>query len=111
VIFSFTTDVSSPALNFQFDGDVFCFFSLANTVVCPSGKELNCLLSTLRLKRPVLVLNSPLTELPAINLVKRWDSGENWIWIAPRGMSHIADLYPHNSLEFVPFKSFLMSSK
>ena len=94
-----------------FDGDIFCFFSTENAVLCAKDSALNCLLSTLRLKKPVLLLRVPLTVLPEIDTSKRWDSGDDWVWIAPRAHSHLADNYPHHSLDFVPIKTFLTISK
>ena len=107
MIFSFSSTTLHPALKFTFEGDIFCFFLVSGAVLCSKEFGLNCLLSTLRLKKPVLLLSAPRAALPEINTSKRWDLGEDWVWIAPRAHSHLSDNYPDLGLDFVPIKTFL----
>ena len=111
MIFSFSSQNDYSSIEFPFDGDIFCFFPVKGAALCPEELGLNCLLSTLRLKRPVLILNTPLQVVPKIDTSKRWDLGQDWIWIAPRGHSHFADNYPQLSLSFVLIKIFLVTPK
>ncbi len=103
-----THDVKIPELE---NTDVICFFSHPHSVKSDSDLWLEILLSSLKMKRSVLVLDSGFQELPRIDFSQRWQFGEACLWIAPRAHSVILEAYPQKKTSFENLRVFLSKSK
>jgi hypothetical protein len=91
--------------------DIFCFFSVGHAVNVPADLWFQAICSSLRLKREVFLLEAQIQNFPTWNARARWDSGENWSWLAPRALSVISRAYQETPMDFQYFKLFLKNSK
>lgn len=91
--------------------DVFSFFSVANAVSCPPELWFECVCSSLKNKHSVLILETPLAQFPQPDFSKRWQTGDNWSWLSPRGLSVFTDAYTNKPVKYEDFKIFLSNSK
>ena len=91
--------------------DIFCFFSASHAVNVPAELWFQAMCSSLRMKREVLLLEASIDHFPSWNGRARWDSGDNWSWLAPRALSVITMAYQESSMDFQYFKLFLKNAK
>ena len=91
--------------------DIICFFSSENAVETHEKFWFEILLSSLKMKRFVLVLRADFKELPQLDFSQRWQIGEAWMWVAPRAYSVLSETYPDRSLSFENLSAFLKTSK
>lgn len=91
--------------------DVFSFFPVKNALQCPDDLWFEAISSSLKMKHSVLILETPNTPFPEWDEAKRFVVSDNWCWLAPRGLSLIAEAYRQNSMTFQQFKIFLKQSK
>lgn len=95
----------------QEDLDVFSFFPVKNAVQCSSDLWFEAISASLKMKRFVLILEIPFETFPQWETSKRFMVGDNWCWLAPRGLSLITEAYAKNPMSFQEFKTFLKHSK
>lgn len=87
MIFSLT-DNPSGRVNVEIDNtDIFCFFSSEKNVLIPSSLWLQAVCASLKMKRNVLILESPIENDSKVLKAQRWHAGENFLWLAPRSLS------------------------
>ncbi len=111
MIFSFTKNSETYEINVQDSAtDVCCFFDAKHSVKCPADEWFWVAMTSLKLKKNVLILETNV-PWPQLDLTRRWQVGEGWLWIAPRGRSVILDTYKNISPNIVSLRAFLTSSK
>ncbi len=98
-------------ISYQKDLDVFSLFHVKNALQCPDDLWFEAITSSLKLKHSVLILEEEILYLPRWDPAKRFDSSDNWSWLAPRGLSLISEAYRKKSRTFQEFKIHLKSSK
>lgn len=98
-------------ISYQKDLDVFSLFPVKNALQCPDDLWFEAITSSLKLKHSVLILEEEMPYLPQWDPAKRFDSSDNWSWLAPRGLSLISEAYRKKSQTFQEFKIHLKSSK
>ena len=87
------------------------FFRMDHAISCPSQNWFLCLTAALKQKQSVLILEEPSENLPVWDSKQRWDSGDNWCWLAPRSLGELTKVYPAYRVDYSEFKSSLMNSK
>jgi hypothetical protein len=68
-------------------------------------------MSSLKLKKNVLLLEAPLEVAPALDLSKRWIVGESWVWLAPRSSRVLLEAPLQIRDSYQDFKNLLSTSK
>ncbi len=112
MIISFSSSVPSREIVFSVeDTDVFTFFSSENSIFMPEEKWVHAVAASLKLKRNVLVLESYREEVPALDMTARWQAGEDFLRIAPRGLSVLLEASHEFSGSYGLVKSFFINSK
>lgn len=101
----------SLEINHKDSLDVISLFPLKNAVTFPQELWFQVLSSSLRMKHEVLILEEPLDHFPSWDKARRWATGDNWCWLAPRSLSVITEAYHKNPLSFREFKALLTNSK
>lgn len=91
--------------------DVISLFPLKHAVTFPQELWFQVLSASLRSKHEVLILERPLTQFPSWDKKKRWDTGDNWCWLAPRSLRIITEAYLKSSSSYEEFKTLLKNSK
>ena len=87
MIFSLA-DYPSARVNVEIDNtDIFCLFSTEKSVHVTSTLWLQAISASLKMKRNVLLLESPIESDSQILKAQRWHAGENFLWLAPRSLS------------------------
>ncbi len=111
MIFSFPGK-NSPKIDFEIlQTDIFCLFASENTIKLPSEAWLNSIVSSLKMKTNVLVLEEYLEQSPELNITQRWQAGAHFLWLAPRSLSVLLEA-PHDiSNSYDSLKNFLKSRK
>ena len=111
MIFSFIGK-NSPKIDFEIpQTDIFCLFASENTINLPSEAWLNSIVSSLKMKKNVLVIEGYIEHSPVINITQRWQVGANFLWLAPRSLSVLLEA-PHDiSNSYDSLKNYLKSSK
>lgn len=102
---SFEVDFSSDTT------DLFCFFHSQNSVKVPQEFWLQAVVSSLKLKKNVLILETPIGPLPLLNSTARWEVGESYLWLAPRSLSVLLEAASQKSMTYNLLKSRLSLSK
>jgi hypothetical protein len=102
---SFEVDFSSDTT------DLFCFFHSQNSIKVPQEFWLKAVTSSLKLKKNVLILESPITSLPLPTTTARWEVGENYLWLAPRSLSVLLEASNDKSITYDLLKFRLSKSK
>ena len=111
MIFCFS-ESSSADVEFSSDGtDIFCFFHSQKSIHIPEEFWLKAVVSSLKLKKNVLILESPLIELPLLNSTARWQVADNFLWLAPRSLSVLLEAAIEKSITYDLLKTRLSSSK
>ena len=93
------------------DFDIVCFFRVENAVQADSTLWWKILTGSLRGKRAVLILDSEISSLPAMDKTQRWQVGDNWCWLTSRSLSVISAAYSDFPMNFRELKSFLTNYK
>jgi hypothetical protein len=111
MIFSFSAE-SSGKINFEIDNtDIFCFFHSENAVSVPGELWLLAIASSLKMKKNVLILEEELALSPAINSTQRWQAGDHFLWVAPRGLSVLLEADHAISGSYQSMKTYLTTFK
>lgn len=111
MIFSFD-QLPKAAIHFSLEKtDIFCFFHSENAIIVPRNRWVIAVAATLRAKKNVLLLESPRELAPIINESQRWQVGEDYLWIAPRGLSVLIKAAGENSDSYTAIKFQLSNSK
>ena len=106
--------VDRPDLNVSFemaDTDIFCFFHSQNSIVVPAQEWSLAVATSLKMKKNVLLLESPLKQPLSINFSQRWCSGEGFLWLAPRALSVFLEAADEFSASYPSIKAFLSTPK
>jgi hypothetical protein len=90
--------------------DIYSFFEVNHSISCPSELWFECVCSSLKRKHAVLILENPVS-IPVIDSTRRWQTGDNWSWLAPRSLSVVLEAYGDKFLNYQDFKNFLTLSK
>ena len=111
MIFSFPGK-STHKIDFEIlQTDIFCLFANEETIKLPSGIWLNAVVSSLKMKTNVLILEQHLAHPPVLNITQRWQVGAHFLWLAPRSLSVLLEA-PHDiSSSYDSLKNFLQSRK
>lgn len=111
MIFSFSNS-SFQKINFELKNtDIFCFFHSENAVTVPADIWLHAIVSSLKMKKNVLVLEDNLELVPSINPSQRWVIGSNFLWLAPRSTSVLFKATDSTSGTYGDVKAFLSNFK
>jgi hypothetical protein len=106
------SESSSAEVEFSFDGtDIFCFFHSQKGIRIPEELWLKAVVSSLKLKKNVLILESPLIGPPALNTTARWQVAENFLWLAPRSLSVLLEAAIEKSITYDLLKTRLSTFK
>ena len=91
--------------------DIFCFFHSKNAVFFPRDCWVTAVAASLKMQKNVLLLESHREQAPVVNLSQRWEVGENYLWIAPRGLSVLIKAANENSASYPDIKIHLGTFK
>lgn len=111
MIFSLANTPNEVTLPILENTDVICFFSHGKGVKVHSEFWFEILLTSLKMKRSVLILTGDFKELSAIDFSQRWQIGEASLWFAPRAHSVLLATYPDKRPFYQNLISFLEKSK
>jgi hypothetical protein len=111
MIFSFPGK-STHKIDFEIlQTDIFCLFANEDTIKLPSDIWLSAVVSSLKMKTNVLILEQHLAHPPVLNITQRWQVGAHFLWLAPRSLSVLLEA-PHDiSNSYGSLKNFLQSRK
>lgn len=111
MIFSFS-DSLEKEVDFNINQtDIFCFFHSENSVSLPDKYWLQAIASSLKLKKNVLILESHFTQIPLIDTTRRWQVGDEFLWLAPRSLSVLLEAHKVIPVTYKAMKGLLKSSK
>lgn len=111
MIFSLSNQTPTDlALSLE-NADIYCFFSAAKSVVLPATYWHLAVSTSLRMKREVLLLEEPMTQLPELDRTQRWQVGEKFLWLAPRALSVFLMAPNEISVSYDSIKKILLLSK
>jgi hypothetical protein len=91
--------------------DVYSFFNVKNTIQCPQDLWLESLLSSLRRKHQILILEEPMDGRPRWDARLRWQVDEQWIWLSSRSFSFLNTFYQSKFKNYSDLKVLLRNSK
>lgn len=112
MIISLSSSGPSREILFSAEGtDIFTFFSSENSILVPKEKWIHAVAASLKLKRNVLVLESYRIQHPAVDHSLRWQAGDDFLWMAPRGLSVLLEAAHVYSSSYELIKSFISKSK
>jgi hypothetical protein len=103
--------ILSLQINYQESLDVFSFFKVEHAIICPYDLWFHCLCASLRMKHSVLLLEKSFAELPLWDSKQRWQTGDNWCWLAPRSLKAISCTYSKTPQNLHQFRNSLNLSK
>ena len=111
MIFSFSAELSGK-INFEIaNTDIFCFFQPGNAVSIPAELWILAIASSLKMKKNVLILEEELAVSPLINSAQRWQVGDQFLWVAPRGISALLKADHLISDRYQSMKAYLKNFK
>jgi hypothetical protein len=111
MIFSFSNSFEKE-INFEIDQtDIFCFFHSENAISLPEKYWLQAIASSLKMKKNVLVLERHFTHIPLVNTTRRWQVGDEFLWLAPRSLSVLLEAHKTIPVTYEAIKKLLISSK
>ena len=111
MIFSFPGK-SAQKIKFEIlQTDIFCLFVSENSVKLPSEVWLKAVVSSLKMKKNVLVLEEDLNQTPLLNTKLRWQVGPDFLWLAPRSLSVLLEAPHEISKSYDSLKNFLNTIK
>jgi len=90
--------------------DCFCFFSAPGAVEVPREAFWISVLTSLKMKKNVLILDRPLDCAPFV-LSERWVVGEHFLWLAPRSFSTIFEAILGKTMNYSDLRHFLLTHK
>lgn len=90
--------------------DIFCFFYHPDSVTVPEEELLKSILSSLRLKKNVLILEQ-FIHLNTQNFSSKWEIGDDWIWIASRSYRVLLEAMLGKEASYDAIRAFLISGK
>lgn len=105
---------NSPRGNVFFElpnTDVFCFFHSEQSVSITRELWFTSVCASLKLKNNVLILEQPFESIPELNFSLRWQTGEGFLWLAPRSFSVLFEASNQFSGSYESIKAFLSTSK
>jgi hypothetical protein len=111
VIFSLS---KSPVQTLSFEiseTDIFCFFHSANAVNVAEKFYLHAILTSLKMKKNVLILEENIPQAPSLDCSQRWQNGEKFLWLAPRSASVLLEAQEEISASYKFMKNYLTSRK
>ena len=109
MIFSFRVSPEKE-LNFSLKNtDIFCFFSVKNNIFIPEPEWNLAVSASLRLKKNILILESYMADVPAINDRQRIIGGPDFLWMAPHALSVFNKAVHDNSGSYTLIKSCLLN--
>lgn len=91
--------------------DIYSFFSVPHAISCPTELWFECVCASLKRKQSVLILERPHASLPVFDTSRRWQTSDNWSWLAPRGLSVFLEGYGDKLVKYEDFKIFLSNHK
>jgi hypothetical protein len=97
----------SLEINFKENLDVFSFFPVNHAIFCPESLWFRCVLTSLRMKHSVFILNSPLIDFPSHETNQRWIHGEDWCWLSTRSSGPLRQHFPSGPSSLQELISFL----
>lgn len=110
MIFSLSTLGQPQAVSEIVDTDIFCFFHSHHSVQVPENVLWISVLSSLKMKRNVLLLEENPVELPTLGSA-RWLVGDKFLYLAPRAGSVLFEAVFHHSMTYQSVKPYLISFK
>jgi hypothetical protein len=111
MIFSFSDSPSAIVIPPNDQHVFLCFFYHPQAIHAPMESWFTVLLTCLRQKKNVLILQDYLWEIPLINTTKAWQVGDNYLWLSPRALNLLFSTYPKISPNLVQMKLFLTTYK
>jgi hypothetical protein len=110
MIFSLSNQ-SFQKINFEMiNTDIFCFFHSENAVIIPVDIWFHAVVTSLKLKKDVLILEGNISVPPSINS-QRWLIGDEFLWLAPRSNSVLFEAVNSTSGTYTAVKAFLTCYK
>ena len=87
--------------------DIFCFFYSPNSVFVPSELWFSAVVTSLRLKQNVLILETFTEEKVELNTKLRWQVNDSSLWLAPRSLSVLLEATKEKSIGYSSLKNDL----
>lgn len=110
MIFSLS-EIKAPEVVIDIPGtDIFCFFHSKNSVSVPSDLLWITVISSLKLKKNVLILEENLPQNPPLG-TSRWLVGEKFLYLAPRATSVLLEAAVNKSMTYQSVKAYLTTFK
>lgn len=110
MIFSLSTSQATEEVAEIAETDIFCFFHSQNSVLVPSDLMWISIVSSLKLKKNVLILEENLAQMPSLG-TSRWVVGDKFLYLAPRASSVLLEASLEKSNTYQLVKAYLMSFK
>ncbi len=111
MIFSFSNS-SFQKINIEINQtDIFCFFHSENAICVPEKFLLQAVVSSLKIKKNVLIVEEHLADISALDTSSRWQVGEEFLWLAPRSLSVLLEALDDISDSYKSMKNYLSSRK
>ncbi len=106
MIFSLSEKVKAHSLPEFPETDIFCFYHSASAVKVPVEVMWTAVLSSLKLKKNVLILETNLAQIPSLG-TQRWLVGEEFLWLAPRASSVLLEATLKKTSSYPSIKAYL----
>lgn len=90
---------------------IFSTYERINCIKCPSEVWFSSILTSLKMKKSVLIYEVLTLKEPLFDSSKRWQVDESWIWISPRAYGPILKFFPHTPSSYQAFKNYLSINK
>lgn len=97
--------------SYQEKKDLICFFPVKHAIECDSNLIYEAILASLQSKHEVFLLEDSLQDLPLPNLSRRWEVGDNWVWLSARSKSTLVETFRGSPMSYCQFKDFLSQTK
>jgi len=111
MIFSFSKSFEKE-MNLEIkQTDIFCFFHRDNAISLPENFWLQAIASSLKMKKNVLILESHFTHIPLLDTSRRWQVGDEFLWLAPRSLSVLLEAHNAIPATYEEIKKLLITSK
>lgn len=101
----------SLEINHRDSLDLISFFQRENSILFPPELLFVVVVSSLRMKHEVIILETTMAEFPQWDKTRRWQVSDNWCWLAPRSLSEITRAWKQQGLSYSEIKPILMNSK
>lgn len=110
MIFSLSKSTFEYEISISNQIDIYCFFTVKNSVSLPVSALKNAILASLKLKKEVLLLRK--ADLPAeISKNLQWDGDDHWLWLSPRSASIISRSWDNSAIQSLTFNELISKLK